>query len=495
MTVDLSGITAVQSRMAEIQSRLGMPATSTNTTAAAAGSNTTFDRSMREALATIQGPATAARPFVYDPTAGPTAVTAKAGAAAALAAPPAPSTGATSGTAATSGTSATSATSATAPVSGVTGVAGATSGATVDKLIAAAKKYLGVPYKWGGTNPATGGLDCSGFTQRAYKDIGISIPRVSQDQQDVGRKVASLADAKPGDLIFYGNPAHHVTMYLGNNKMIAAPRTGDVVKIQNVYGTPTSISRILPDSAFTDGTPELTRGDGPLERSATTSAASLQAASTAAATAMLRGASASPTVSNASLGGWAGAPLAADDTWGAASANAAALGVSGLVGGSTATPAVAPIASSGGLAAVAPTGSSAAVSGVLAQAPAALRELFVSAGRKYGVPADLLAAVAKQESDFTPTAVSHAGARGLMQLMPGTARGLGVTNAFDPAQAVDGAARLLRDHLRTFGSTELALAAYNAGPGAVRRYDGIPPYSETQNYVRKIMTNLRAGTV
>lgn len=77
-----------------------------------------------------------------------------------------------------------------------------------------------------------------------------------------------------------------------------------------------------------------------------------------------------------------------------------------------------------------------------------------------------------------------------MQLMPGTARGLGVKNAFDPAQAVDGAARLLRDHLDTFGSVDLALAAYNAGPGAVRRYNGVPPYAETQNYVRKITSNL-----
>ena len=100
----------------------------------------------------------------------------------------------------------------------------------------------------------------------------------------------------------------------------------------------------------------------------------------------------------------------------------------------------------------------------------------------------LLSAVAKQESGYNPKAVSPAGAQGLMQLMPATATGLGVQNSFDPNQAVDGAARLLRDLLNRFDRTDLALAAYNAGPGAVLRYDGIPPYPETQNYVRSVMS-------
>ncbi|MFA6576369.1 MAG: lytic transglycosylase domain-containing protein, partial [Nocardioides sp.] len=113
--------------------------------------------------------------------------------------------------------------------------------------------------------------------------------------------------------------------------------------------------------------------------------------------------------------------------------------------------------------------------------------------QKYGVDASLLSAVARQESGYDPAAVSHAGAQGLMQLMPGTARGLGVTNSFDPTQAVDGAARLLRDLLDRFGTTPLALAAYNAGPGAVLRYDGIPPYPETQTYVRSVMSMLEAS--
>src|SRR5690606_5292414 len=91
-------------------------------------------------------------------------------------------------------------------------------------------------------------------------------------------------------------------------------------------------------------------------------------------------------------------------------------------------------------------------------------DLFTSAGSKHGVAPVLLAAIAKQESGFDPGAVSHAGAQGLMQLMPATAKGLGVTDSFDPTQAVDGAARLMRDLLDRFGRTDLALAAYNAGP-------------------------------
>jgi hypothetical protein len=116
-------------------------------------------------------------------------------------------------------------------------------------------------------------------------------------------------------------------------------------------------------------------------------------------------------------------------------------------------------------------------------------QLFQQAGAKYGVSPALLASVARAESGLDPTAVSKAGARGLMQLMPSTAASLGV-DAFDPQQAVDGAARLLKSHLDTFGSTELAVAAYNAGPGAVRRYGGVPPYSETQTYVRRVLAGM-----
>lgn len=114
------------------------------------------------------------------------------------------------------------------------------------------------------------------------------------------------------------------------------------------------------------------------------------------------------------------------------------------------------------------------------------RELFAAAGAKYGVDPALLAAVAKQESGFSPRAESPAGARGMMQLMPEVAASLAV-DPWDPAQAVDGAARLLRQNLARFGSAELAAAAYNAGPGAVAQYHGVPPYPETQTYVRNVL--------
>jgi soluble lytic murein transglycosylase-like protein len=119
-------------------------------------------------------------------------------------------------------------------------------------------------------------------------------------------------------------------------------------------------------------------------------------------------------------------------------------------------------------------------------------DLFNAAGAKYGVSPKLLAAVAKVESGYNPQAVSKAGARGLMQIMPGTAAGLGVANAFDPAQAVDGAAKLLSANLKEFGSLDLALAAYNAGGGAVKKHGGIPPYKETQAYVPKVKAALAA---
>ncbi|MCH1435161.1 MAG: lytic transglycosylase domain-containing protein, partial [Acidimicrobiales bacterium] len=109
-------------------------------------------------------------------------------------------------------------------------------------------------------------------------------------------------------------------------------------------------------------------------------------------------------------------------------------------------------------------------------------DLFRSAGAAHGIQPSVLAAVAKTESAFDPNAVSHAGAQGLMQFMPGTAAEMGV-DPYDPASAIDGAARYLSQNLRRFGSLELALAAYNAGPGAVQQHGGIPPFAETQAYV------------
>ena len=260
--------------------------------------------------------------------------------------------------------------------------------ATESAVLAEAEKYLGVPYLWGGTDP-TKGLDCSGFTKLVYDNLGIDLPRTSSQQATSGRAVASLADARPGDLVFFDNSSDrpgidHVGLYLGNGKMMAAPQAGESVKVQDV-GTPTVIRRVLPEQ---------------------------------------------PT---------------------------AMTGTSG--------------------------------SSALAGVPYA--NLFTQAANRHGVDASLLAAVASQESSFNSQAVSPAGAQGLMQFMPGTAKGLGV-NALDPSSAINGAAKYLSQLTGQFGSTELALAAYNAGPGTVSRYNGIPPYPETQNYVRAVMNKAEA---
>ena len=115
------------------------------------------------------------------------------------------------------------------------------------------------------------------------------------------------------------------------------------------------------------------------------------------------------------------------------------------------------------------------------------------AAARYGISSHLVDAVAWQESRYNPRARSSAGAIGVMQLMPGTARQLGVSNPHDVRQNVAGGAAYLREQLERFGNNvPLALAAYNAGPGAVMKYGGIPPYRETQDYVRKIMRRMSA---
>ena len=253
---------------------------------------------------------------------------------------------------------------------------------TGERVVALAKQHLGTPYVWGGEAP--GGFDCSGLMQWAYGQVGVDLPRVSTQQAKAGREV-SAAEARPGDLVFFERgKVDHIGMYAGEGKWVVAPKTGDVVKLQDVdLSKATTIRRVLPDPA------------------------SAVSAGTAGGT----------------------SPYAA---------------------------------------------------------------LFARAGAEHGVSPALLTAVARAESGFDAGARSPAGAQGLMQLMPATARSLGV-DPLQPAQAVDGAARLLKSHLQRFGATELALAAYNAGPGAVAKHGGVPPYAETKAYVARIMAELRGG--
>ena len=117
-----------------------------------------------------------------------------------------------------------------------------------------------------------------------------------------------------------------------------------------------------------------------------------------------------------------------------------------------------------------------------------INELIDKYAEKNGLDADFVKAVIKQESGFNPNATSHCGAMGLMQLMPSTAEGLGVTNAYDAEQNIQGGTKYLKGLMDRFDNNKsLALAAYNAGPNAVKKYGGIPPYMETQNYVKSVL--------
>lgn len=123
-----------------------------------------------------------------------------------------------------------------------------------------------------------------------------------------------------------------------------------------------------------------------------------------------------------------------------------------------------------------------------------LEDIFREVSEEYEVPVSLLKAVAQAESDFDVNAVSSCGASGIMQLMPETAKGLGVEDVFDPEQNITGGAKMLAYLLVDYdGDTTLALAAYNAGSGAVAKYGGVPPYEETRNYIKRINSILDGG--
>jgi cell wall-associated NlpC family hydrolase len=335
-------VAAVQARIAEIQGRFGVPSVPIAvSTQVAPAPSPTFDEQLEVAKATTWG---------------------------------------------STGTPAPTLAGSTSALSGQRSSAATAPDTTGERVVALAKQHLGTPYVWGGESP--GGFDCSGLLQWAYKQVGIDLPRVSTQQAKAGRAV-SAAEALPGDLVFFERgKVDHIGMYAGDGKWVVAPKTGDVVKLQDVdLSKATTIRRVVPDTA------------APATAAPATSAA----------------------------------------------------------GGTT------PYAA-----------------------------LFAKAGAEHGVSPALLTAVARAESGFDAGARSPAGARGLMQLMPATAKSLGV-DPLEPAQAVDGAARLLKSHLQRFGATELALAAYNAGPGAVAKHGGVPPYAETKAYVARVMAELRGG--
>ncbi|WP_407344559.1 C40 family peptidase [Pengzhenrongella phosphoraccumulans] len=132
----------------------------------------------------------------------------------------------------------------TQETSAAAGTAGNTGTATGQGLVDAAMAYVGVPYVWGGENPATG-LDCSGLVQRSMADLGVDVPRVAHDQAKLGTAVASMDAAQPGDLLIF-NGGTHIAIYVGDGRMIDAPKPGKSVSVRDVYETPTAIRRVLP---------------------------------------------------------------------------------------------------------------------------------------------------------------------------------------------------------------------------------------------------------
>lgn len=287
----------------------------------------------------------------------------------------------------------------------------ASSGAAGDRVAQLAQEYLGIPYRWGGTDPATG-LDCSGFLQHLFRRVGVDLPRTSAQQATAGRPVASLEEARPGDLVAFGEPVDHVGVYIGDGKMVHAPHTGDVVKVSDIGSRRiTAIRRVLPEPAGAAG-------------------ALLSAGSTAAAAGLRP-----PYVVGAPGGGDGGTVLPA----------------------------------------------------AIVDKVRRFEPLFVAAGAKYGIDPAILAAQCQRESGGNTDAVSGAGAQGLMQFMPSTARARGV-DPWDPASAIDGAASYLAEMRGLFGgSMELAIAAYAAGPGAVRRAGDAMPNQQTRDYVTKLL--------
>ncbi|PYG01069.1 Cell wall-associated hydrolase, NlpC family [Georgenia satyanarayanai] len=139
-------------------------------------------------------------------------------------------------------------TTAAAPAAAAGGVATTAAPGTGAALVESAKKYLGVPYVWGGESLSEGGLDCSGLVQLAMKDLGVDVPRVARDQMKIGTEVPSIDQARPGDLVVTRGGGH-IGIYAGDNKWIHAPYPGEKVKLAEMTTPPTTIRRVLPTGA------------------------------------------------------------------------------------------------------------------------------------------------------------------------------------------------------------------------------------------------------
>jgi len=139
------------------------------------------------------------------------------------------------------------------PTTGPTANIAPGSGVSAQDLVAAAEKYTGTPYVWGGESLSEGGLDCSGLVLRSLTDLGIGsgIPRVAHDQQNLGVKIDSLEHALPGDLLVFGGGSH-IAIYVGDGKMVDAPKPGGKVGVRDVWAEPTNIRRILPQEGATN---------------------------------------------------------------------------------------------------------------------------------------------------------------------------------------------------------------------------------------------------
>lgn len=356
-----------------------------------------------------------------------------------------------------------------------------------DRFIQTAMKFKGQPYLWGGGHGGNmggpGRVDCSGLVMQSFMQAGLG-DRMNgtADMQQRAAKPISRSDLKPGDLCFMGNPAHHVGIYVGNGLVLNAPHTGDVTKLS-------------PVSEFDNFGRIFDQGGQPIAQTTPDGGSSGGGSPSGG----------SPSGGDSSSVGGGGRPSGMSLPSSGGGANPVAMAMQSSEQEDEQQQQIdaqrkqQAAANSGNVSSGLQNVDSSSVGG-LGDIMSKLNALGISQAdlqalsQKYGVPLKMILAVIKQESGGDPNAKSGAGAMGLMQLMPGTAQGLGVSNPMDPKQNVEGGVKLLAQNLQAnHGDTSLALAAYNAGQGNVDKYGGVPPFAETQNYVKNITAMMNNG--